>query len=452
MKLWPLMRDDVFGALVPPRSSWTSTRRAELEDEVAALADSEIEPVLGAIYGPAVVRLTQKWHWHLRRIAFAEIDESTCDRVANVLLAIRREHRPASTAAKASLEQTQAMVDGPSPAPSPAPSPTAAAAAARGDDSNDNEGSGASCEDVAVVPPAKSTTTPCTERRSDEADGHVAPSPLAPRNLAEALETDEAEDVALPLGAPMVDARGGFPEAASDDESAGTIQTELAQLDSDDDDGEDSMPDRAKNISVALLREVATASLRDAMEVEFFSQMAADALDEDEPPETTPAPDEDEPAEASPPRNCRRCRSRGCDRCGGTKRKRQTERRGPAWSDPQIELPERKRLWLKDGPWDAKHLITNRDWLHGHHIAVRGDFWRDIDPSHTGTLFKCEISASLYVKHWRWSGPGAKLRNAESANFVYKITCAGNEYVCAATDLAKYIATNGIDPPDFLFA
>ena len=80
------------------------------------------------------------------------------------------------------------------------------------------------------------------------------------------------------------------------------------------------------------------------------------------------------------------------------------------------------------------------------------DFWRDIDPSHTGTFFKCEISASLYEKHWRWSGTGAKLRNAESANFVYKITCAGNEYVCAATDLAKYIAINGIDPPDFLFA
>ena len=108
--------------------------------------------------------------------------------------------------------------------------------------------------------------------------------------------------------------------------------------------------------------------------------------------------------------------------------------------------------WPLVGPYDTLHLIRFRERLRGFHVAVPGRFWPDADDGWKDLLFKCEIWGS--APGFKFKGPGAARRNGLGRGFVFQIFDVKHEheYVCAATDLAAFIADHGINPPDSKFA
>ena len=120
--------------------------------------------------------------------------------------------------------------------------------------------------------------------------------------------------------------------------------------------------------------------------------------------------------------------------------------------DSLLQLSGVPADWPLVGPYDTRTLITYRERLRGSHVAVPGRFWPDADDGWKDLLFKCEIHGS--TRGFKFKGPGAARRNGLGQGMAFQIYDVKYEYeyVCAATDLAAFIADHGINPPDAKFA
>ena len=465
-----------------PRS-WSQANRAELARAVARLPPSGVQGVVVAIYGREILGL--KRTWHASSIDFSSLNELSCDRVAEHL-ATRARPPPRRW--------------GPREAPDRGREPAVTSSATEIIEISDDEDAAKVDGEVAGTP---------RKRRDDEvagADREVAPLSFAERWKAE-------DDAALacfaaPESPSVVPNDADFEALAATDDDA-PARAEVVDDSAAEDDDEFAIPTRGKGANIStrgLHAEAAATSFEEAVEMKEFARAASEALAREEAAARAPRA-----APARPVYGCTRCRDRGCERCrahdapaaaaaarddgSGSERKRAAPPAPPAppkrvrkqlpralaniadhlpsgagypapapvaGADSRRDAPApapsgpwSARVpadWPLVGPYDTRTLIAYRERLRGSHVAVPGRFWPDADDGWKDLLFKCEIWGS--TRGFKFKGPGAARRNGLGQGMAFQIYDVKHEheYVCAATDLAAFIADHGINPPDAKFA
>ena len=475
-----------------PRS-WSQANRAALARDVARLPPSGVQGVVVAIYGREILGL--KRTWHASSIDFSSLNELSCDRVAEHLAtrarppprrwgpreAPDRGREPAVTSSAKEIieisdDEDAAKVDG----------EVAGTPRKRRDDEvagadrevaplsfaerwKAEDDAALACfaapESPSVVPnDADFEALAATDHGSGSERKRAAPPapPAPPKRVRKQLPRALANIADhLPSGA-------GYPapapvagaDARRDDAPA---RAEVVDDSAAEDDDEFAIPTRGKGANIStrgVHAEAAATSFEEAVEMSEFARAASEALAREEAAARAPRA-----APARPVYGCTRCRDRGCDRCrahdapaAAAAARDDAPAPAPAPPAPAPPAPAPSAVrpvpadWPLVGPYDTRTLITYRERLRGSHVAVPGRFWPDADDGWKDLLFKCEIHGS--TRGFKFKGPGAARRNGLGQGMAFQIYDVKYEYeyVCAATDLAAFIADHGINPPDAKFA
>lgn len=183
-----------------------------------------------------------------------------------------------------------------------------------------------------------------------------------------------------------------------------------------------------------------------------FSSFAIDDLSTSIGPPTTP----EAAVPGTPVIHCKRCRNRGCDRCLGPKRVTMHTVRKRAHTVEQVRLSPPPPLpaspsWIERasvaGCLDAE-IYARRRSLVGHEVAVLGSWWIGSSGKDKRQIFKCRI---LGVQDgYNFCGLGSRKRNKYRVAFTFVVVkdLTQAPYLAAVSDLALFVSSYGIDPPD----